>query len=534
MRSIRRLIRSATWLLLLLSAACAAPVAPIGSVDVTLVVDGESRTITTEADTVRGLLSEAGVTLDEDDRVMPPENTFLTNGLTVRVVRVEVQTETERRTIPFEREIVRDVTVLAGETRLLRAGVNGIEEITYAITLEDGVEVERRIAQREMVQEMENEVVLVGAREEVSTVPISGTLAYLANQNAWMMRGTTGNRRRLTSSGDLDGRVFELSPDGAWLLFTRTSTDTETLNTLWMVDTVTAGAEPVPVDAENILWADWAPDGDRIAFTTATVREEAPGWEASNDLHTAAPRASDGALLGRREVMAPSAGGTYGWWGTTFAWPPTAEAAPAVLAYARADEVGVVRLSSGEMTPLITFPPYRTRAAWAWTPPLAWSPDGAFIATLVHGPPPSGELPEDSPVFDLYVLGFSTEDDVVTSTVVAELASEVGMWAPVSFFPEGDRILFGRARIPYNSNTSDYDLHTMDRDGSGRQPYFVTEAHEPGLEFQELAWAPDGEQIALIFQGNIYLVGDEGETFRRVTDEGTATQVCWVGGASAG
>jgi hypothetical protein len=512
--------------------ACA-PVAPIGSVEVTLVVDGETQTMTTEADTVRGLLAEAGVTLDEDDRVTPPENTFLTNGLTVRVVRVEVENETEQRTIPYEREIVRDVTVPAGETRLLRAGVNGIEEITYAITLEDGEVVERRIARREMVQEVENEVMLVGAREEVTTVPISGTMAYLANQNAWMMRGTTGNRRRLTSSGDLDGRVFELSPDGSSLLFTRTATDTETLNILWVVDTLTADAQPVPVDVENVLWAGWSSDGDRVAFTTATVREEAPGWEASNDLHTASLRARDGALLGRREVMPPSAGGAYGWWGTTFAWAPPTDDLPAVLAYARADEVGLVRLTDGQMTPLVTFPPYRTRAAWAWTPPLAWSPDGRFIATLVHGPPPSGELPEDSPVFDLTVLGFTAdEDDVITSTVTAELASEVGMWAPLSFFPDGDRILFGRARIPYNSNTSDYDLFSMDRDGSERAPYFVTEDHEPGLEYQTLAWAPDGARIALLFQGDIYLVGDEGTSFRRVTDEGTATQIRWVRGAS--
>lgn len=532
MSLLRRWIRGIAWLLLLLGVACA-PVAPIGPVEVTLVADGETRTMTTDAETVRGLLAEAGVTLDEDDRVTPPENTFLTNGLTVRVVRVETRTETERRTIPYEREIVRDVTVPAGETRLLRAGVNGIEEITYAITLEDGVEVERRIARREVVQRVENEVMLVGAREEVITVPISGTVAYLANQNAWMMRGTTGNRRRLTSSGDLDGRVFELSRDGAWLLFTRTATETETLNTLWMVDTIAVNAQPVAIDAENILWANWAPDGDRIAFTTATVREEAPGWQASNDLHTAAPRTSNGALLAEREVVPPSAGGAYGWWGTTFAWSPNTASAPAVLAYARADEVGVVRLTDGQMTPLITFPPYRTRAAWAWTPPIAWSPDGAFIATLVHGPPPSGELPEDSPVFDLYVLGFTSEDNVITSTLTVELASEVGMWAPLSFSPDSDRIVFGRARIPYTSNTSDYDLFAMDRDGSGRTPYFVTEEHEPGLEYQELAWAPDGTQIGLIFQGDIYLVGVEGETFRRVTDEGTATQVRWAGGASS-
>ena len=35
------------------------------------------------------------------------------------------------------------------------------------------------------------------------------------------MQANTGQRRPLTFSGDLDGRVFDLSPDGQWVLFTR-------------------------------------------------------------------------------------------------------------------------------------------------------------------------------------------------------------------------------------------------------------------------------------------------------------------------
>ena len=52
-------------------------------------------------------------------------------------------------------------------------------------------------------------------------MPITGTLAYLSNQDAWVIRGSSFQVRRLTNLGDLDGRVFALSPDGAYLLFTR-------------------------------------------------------------------------------------------------------------------------------------------------------------------------------------------------------------------------------------------------------------------------------------------------------------------------
>jgi len=506
--------------ILILASSCAPP----GPLTVTLVADGQTRTVTTDVQTVGDLLIEAGVRLDENDRVSPPENTFLTDGLTVRVIRVDVRTETEQRVIPYGRETVRDATIPVGETRLLRAGINGIEEVTYAITLEDGVEVERRIVQRTVVQEPQNEVILIGAREEVTAVPISGTVTYLSAHNAWVMRGDTGNRRRLTATGDLDGRVFDLSPDGRWLLFTRAATETGTLNTLWMVETVTADAEPIRLKAEDVLWAAWAPDGEHVALSTGEVREAPPGWEAANDLYIAAPRATDGLLLGRRRVLGPSAGGTYGWWGTTFAWGPTDD----LMAYARAEEVGVVDLFEGERIPLLQFPSYRTRGPWAWVPALSWSPEGDILLTLTHGPSPTGEAPEDSPVFDLYALGIP-ELGVVTPTLRAELASEVGMWAAPSFSPDGNWILFGRARVPYTSQTSTYDLYVMDRDGSNRRLLFPTDPREPGLDYPAVAWDPAGGRVLAVYRGDLYLIPLDGQA-RRVTDDGAITAVRWAGG----
>lgn len=508
-------------LLLLLVSACAP--APPGALTITLIADGETRTVTTEAQTVHDLLLQEGIALDEDDRVSPPENTFLTNRLTVRVVRVTVQTDTEERIIPYGRETVRDATLPAGETRLVSAGVNGLQVDTYAITLEDGVEVERRLIQRVTVRQPQNEVLLIGARQEVVATPISGTIAYLSAYNAWVMRNTSGNRHRLTVSGDLDGRVFDLSADGTRLLYTRASTESETLNTLWMVDTVTADAEAVQLDVENVLWAAWAPDGRTIAYSTGNVREAAPGWEALNNLYIARPRASDGALLERQQVLGPAAGGSYGWWGTVYSWSPDGQA----LAYARADEVGVIRLANRQTLTLLQFPPYRTYAAWAWTPTVAWSPDGLSLVTVVHGPSPTGELPEDSPVFDLYGVGVREENRRITVTLAAELASEVGMWSNPSFSPQGDVIVFGRARVPYTSQTSPYELYLMDRDGSDRRLLFPQDASEPGLSYPALAWDPAGGRIAVVYLGDLYLVTLDGAA-RRITDDGSITAVRWV------
>ncbi|MCX7682985.1 MAG: G5 domain-containing protein [Anaerolineae bacterium] len=511
--------------LLVCIGACVPGDGPGTSHTVTLIADGTTRVLTTEALTVRDLLTEAGIALDEDDRVSPVEPTLLEDGMTVRVTRVEVRTQTEQREIPFSRQTMRDASIPAGETRLLEPGLSGLEELVYLITLEDGVEVERRLVRQVTLREPRAEVVLVGVQAEQKPVPITGTIAYVGNRNAWVIQTVSPNRRRLTHSGDLDLRVFTLSPDGSHLLFTRVPTETGPglpLNTLWLIATTTADAQPVPLKLTNILWADWDPrcrptspnESCRIAYSTGVTVEGSPGWRAENDLWTARVRLRDGRLSDQRRFVEPSAGGSYGWWGTTYAWSPDGRS----LAYARADAVGLVRLSDGRQTTLASFTPFRTYAPWVWVPSLSWSPEGNFIVTTLHGPSPAGGAPEDSPVFDVWALA-------ANGAFTAELVSEAGMWAAPTFAPEGELIAFGYARSPYASQTSGYDIYLMDRDGSDRRPLFPPEG-ELGLNYPAFTWGPGGDRLLLVYQGNLYLVTTDG-TAQRLTDEGNVAAVRW-------
>ncbi len=515
------------FLSLLLALVACAP--PSDAASVTLIADGKTHEITTKALTVRDLLEEIDVTLDADDRVTPAEPTLIEEGLTVRVIRIETRIETEEREIPYERRTVHDASIPAGESQLLEPGVTGIEELTYRVTLENDVEVDRRLVRQTTLQEPRAEVILVGARKEQKPVSITGTIAYTANQNAWLMQRMSLNRKRLTHTGDLDGRVFSLSADGTHVLFTRAPTETGEsgpLNTFWVLDASAANAEPVRLEVDSVLWAAWEPgcdvsDGDsrcRIAYTNGTTTESDPGWRAENDLWIARPRPATGDLIAKREVVEPSEESSYTWWGTTYAWSPDGQR----LAYARADEVGIIRAYDGELEVRYPFPPYRTYAPWVWTPSVDWFPEGAYVITTLHGPPPTGETPEDSPVFDVWALS-------AEGTITAELASEAGMWSAPASGPKTGTIAFGRARSPYASQTSSYDLHLMDRDGSDRRLVFPTD-EEIGLTYPEIAWSPDETQIVVVYQENLYLIDVTDGDVHQLTANGGVTAVQWQPG----
>lgn len=487
----------AVSLLLLVLAACSAPK------NVTIEVEGTSQIVETEAETVRQVLSEVEVALGDLDRVEPDLWESVQEGLEIRVIRVQEEREVEVQKIPFERRVIKDETLEVGESRLVQEGAEGEEEVVYLVTYEDGEEVTRKVVARKVVLEPVPEVKLVGAKGLLPSIPVSGTIAYMSYGNAWVMRHESGQKRPLTVSGDLDGRVFAPSPDGTRLLFTRTIGSA--LNSLWMVSMVVVGDEPRLLGIEGVRYAEWSSDGNKIAYSTAEKTEGAPGWKARNDLWIASLEGE------KEEVLPPSSGGIYGWWGTNFAWSPEGS----LFAYADADEVGVIDASTGDRSILLSFAPYYTYAEWVWVPTLSWSPDSLFLVTTAHHI-------SDEERFDLWVLG-------VDGKVQVRLVPEVGIWTSPRW-SSGDSILFGQAESPDRSQESRYLLYAVDRDGSNEERLFPPEGEE-GLVVEELVpwvWSPWGGEIIVVKEGNLHLLDLESGSWKQLTIDGGASQSRWA------
>jgi len=505
---------------LLILPACGPP----EPMPVTIAVDGGQRVVQTTSATVRDVLGENGIILGELDRVEPDLWVGTTPGMTVTVIRVEEKQEAVREVVPFQHKTIKSEAMAEGETRLIQPGANGEVEIIYRVLLEDGVEVARNELRRVTINPAVDEIVVVGTHGALVSVPITGTITYLSAGNAWLMREASGGRRPLTSEGDLDSRVFALSPDGRQLLFTRSGgTDpTAPLNTLWVITTTVLGETAQPLDLEGLNYGQWSSDSRRFAYSTAERTEGSPGWKANNDLWIASFTETEASPISVTQILSPSAESVYSWWGTRYAWSPD----ESYFAYAQADQAGIIDAASGERTPLIQFPVYHTYGEWVWTPGLSWSPDSRFIACVVHGPSETGEeTPQDSPVFDVWVVS-------IDGQVQVKLVSQAGMWAAPHWSPvrqASDRqessIAYGRAQDPYNSQLGLYDLYVMDRDGSNEFKLFPS-GDELGLEAPQMAWSPDGDQLVIAHNGNLYRLGLDGQ-LRQLNADGESGHPRW-------
>jgi Tol biopolymer transport system component len=473
----------------------------------------------TEAQTVREALAEAEVGLGPLDEVEPPIWSEIDRSVTVEVIRG--REEVEERELPFSRETVKDEALAEGESRLAQLGVNGRERVTYLVKTLQGEEISREVLEVEVLKEPQNEVIVIGARGDLPPIPIRGTIAYISNGNAWIMRGTSTEKRPLTFEGDLDKRVFSLSPDGTSLLFTRDEKgDASSLNTLWEVNTVLVGAKPRSLGIQDAIYGEWSPDGTRFAYSTAEGTSSLPGWKANNDLWISS---ADGVT--RTLVLEPSSEGAYSWWGTNFAWNPDG----AHLAYSTPDSVGLVDVAKGVKRPLLKFPEHHTYENWVWVPSPSWAPDGRFLVSVVHGSLSGTQSPEDSPLFDLWVAG-------VDGRFAIKLVDQVGMWS----YPKWSKVLeasdgspmsqiaYGVAQSDRHTEDSAYDIYLMDRDGSNRIKLYPPEGGY-GLTDPETVWSPRGDSLLFKRGGDLYMLDVEGREVVQLTNDGQSGQPQWKG-----
>jgi hypothetical protein len=515
---------AAVCILFTLLGSCASPHVRAPDVTVSVIADSERQDLQiAPGTTVANVLAQAGITLGPLDRVTPPLYSLIADGATVRVIRVRESFEVEQVEIPFQRQIVRNEALPPDETRLVQAGEEGLQEITYRILSEDGVETSRTPLRTTLLKEPVPEILMIGATSSFQTVSIKGALVYIDGGNAWILTQDSSNRFPLVASGDLDSRIFALSPDGQWLLYSRE--DETRVNALFVTATF-GGDQPFPLSVFNVIhFADWSPSEKRtIAFSTVEPVSAAPGWQAKNNLQLISFDEKKN-LSEVKTLLAPNTEGSYSWWGTKFAWSPDGTR----LAYVRPDEIGWIANTGGIRHPLLTFTPFRTQADWIWLPSIRWSPDGAFIITVRHGLPVGQESPEDSPVFDLVAVPAGGGAPIA-------LFERTGMFAYPAPGPtvnrsyeQGYNVAFLQAIRPLESERSKYQLMIADRDGSNLRSVFPPES-EPGLspgEAGEAKWSPDGKQLALIYAGNLWIIDLATGEGQQLTGDGQVTMIDW-------
>lgn len=107
--------------------------------NVTVIADGETKTMKFGTGTVKDVLAAANVLLGEADEVDPALDTEISDQLEIVVSRVTFKERTVQEEIPFKKETRKDSKMLVGKSKVIQEGKNGSRNVTYQDKYVNGV-----------------------------------------------------------------------------------------------------------------------------------------------------------------------------------------------------------------------------------------------------------------------------------------------------------------------------------------------------------------------------------------------------------
>ncbi len=126
---------------------------------VVLKVDGEEYELLTWADTIQDVLEEQRVEISGGDIVTVPLDSQVKNGQEIKVIRVESKIITVEEKIPASNYYYLDTRLALGSYKVYKQSKDGLRNVSYKVTYNDGVEVDR-----------------VKVEEEIITKPVQGVI----------------------------------------------------------------------------------------------------------------------------------------------------------------------------------------------------------------------------------------------------------------------------------------------------------------------------------------------------------------------
>ncbi|MGG0187780.1 ubiquitin-like domain-containing protein [Bacillus rhizoplanae] len=133
---------------------------------VTLTVSGQEQQVWSTSTTVADFLKERQVSLSEIDKVEPALQEVMQQNMKVKVTRVEKVSDAVEEPIPFTEVRQEDSSLLTGTEKVIQEGIEGKKKKIFEVVKEDGNEVSRNLQKEEVVQEVKNRIVAVGTKKE--------------------------------------------------------------------------------------------------------------------------------------------------------------------------------------------------------------------------------------------------------------------------------------------------------------------------------------------------------------------------------
>ena len=119
------------------------------------------------------LLVAAGARLEQGDKVVPAASTPVTEGMQIAVTRIRTKNVTARMALPASMWRIEDPTMNMSRHLVVDPGAPGTQDVTFAVSIVNGVETGRRLVAHDIVTPARPSVLRIGAKAGTEVPPVS-------------------------------------------------------------------------------------------------------------------------------------------------------------------------------------------------------------------------------------------------------------------------------------------------------------------------------------------------------------------------
>ncbi|GIP36322.1 3D domain-containing protein [Paenibacillus sp. J2TS4] len=134
---------------------------------VLVTADGETKTLYTTGKTVASALEDLNIFVGEVDKVIPAIDSELLAGTDIQIIRVTKQIEEQTVPVAFETVTQDDANLLKGKEQVVQEGKEGSKLVQTEKVFEDGQLVAQSVVGESIVEESVNKVIAIGVKNPV-------------------------------------------------------------------------------------------------------------------------------------------------------------------------------------------------------------------------------------------------------------------------------------------------------------------------------------------------------------------------------
>jgi uncharacterized protein YabE (DUF348 family)/transposase len=151
------------------------------------------------------LLAAAGAPLQQDDKVVPPASTPVTEGMRIGVTRIRTHEVTARLPLSASMRRIADPAMNQSRHVVVDPGAPGAQDVTFEVSIVNGVETGRRLVAHDIVTPARPLVVRIGAKPGTQVPPVRNGATW----DALAACESSGNWAINTGNGFYGGVQFE-------------------------------------------------------------------------------------------------------------------------------------------------------------------------------------------------------------------------------------------------------------------------------------------------------------------------------------